>query len=182
MKLDRLQGAVWTCMLTMLLLIGCVTTPEERLRQAATDGNLQHVDMLLGEGVPAQTADERGVTPLLMAAQNGHLDVAARLLDNGASVNQPRHDGVTPLLIAVQEGRLDILTLFLEKGTNVRVRAPLVAGITLLHVAAHRGDQDIVRLLLDHGADKYARMSSGERPVDLARQHGHTELIPLLEP
>ena len=182
MKRDLSQGAACTCMITMLLLIGCVTTPEERLRQAATDGNLQQVDALLGEGVPAHAADGRGVTPLLMAAKNGHRSVAARLLENGASVNQPRHDGVTPLLIAVQEGRLDIVTLFLEKGTNVRVRAPLVAGITLLHVAAHQGNQDIVRLLLDHGADKYARMTSGERPVDLARQHGHMDLIPLLEP
>lgn len=176
------QSATWTCMVMMLLLIGCVTTPEERLRQAATDGNLNQVDTLLNEGVPAHTADERGVTPLLMAAKNGHRDVAARLLEKGASVNQPRYDGVTPLLIAVQEGQLDIVTLFLEQGTNVNVRMPFVAGITLLHVAAHQGNRDIVLLLLKHGADKYARMMSGERPVDLARQHGHTELIPLLTP
>lgn len=175
-------GSAWLFATAVLFLVGCVTTPEERLRQAATDGNLHRVETLLGEGVSAQTADERGVSPLLMAAQNGHLDVAALLLEKGASVNQPRHDGVTPLLIAVQEGHSDLVALFLEKGQNVNVRAPLVAGITLLHVAAHGGNREIVDLLLKHGGDKYARMMSGERPIDLARQHGHTALIPLLDP
>lgn len=182
MKLDLSQGAVYTCMVTMLLLIGCATTPEERLRQAATDGNLNRVETLLGEGVSLRAADERGASPLLMATKNSHRDVVAFLLEKGASVNQPRHDGVTPFLIAVQEGHPDIVALFLEKGTDVNVRAPLAAGITLLHVAAHRGNREIVLLLLKHGADKYARTMSGERPIDLARQHGHTELIPLLEP
>lgn len=39
----------------------------------------------------------------------------------------------------------------------------------------------MVTLLL-HGADKNARMSSGERPVDFAEAQGHVALIPLLEP
>jgi len=166
----------------LLLLNGCVTTPEERLRQAATAGDVNHVEALLGAGVAAHAADERGASPLLMAAKNGHGDVAALLLEHGASVNQPRHDGVTPLMIAVQEGHPDLVALFLDKGAHVNVRAQLVAGITLLHVAAHRGNREIVTLLLERGGDKYARMMSGERPVDLARQQGHTALIPLLEP
>jgi len=165
-----------------LLLSGCVTTPEENLRQAATDGNLNQVEILLGKGVSLRTADERGASPLLLATKSGHRDVVALLLEKGASVNQPRHDGVTPFMIAVQEGHPDLVALFLEKGTDVNVPAPLVAGITLLHVAAHRGNREIVVMLLNHGGDKYARMMSGERPVDLARQHGHTALIPLLEP
>ncbi len=170
------------CPLALLFLSGCMTTPKESLFRAATDGDLVQVKTLLGQGVAAQAADERGVTPLFMAAKNGHRNVAALLLEKGASVNHPRHDGVTPFMIAIQEGHPEIVALFLEEGTQVNVRAPLVAGITLLHVAAHQGNQEIVVLLLKHGADKYARMMSGERPVDLARQSGHTALIPLLEP
>ncbi len=57
-----------------------------------------------------------------------------------------------------------------------------MGGVTLLHIAAYRGDQAIVTLLLQHGADKNARMSSGECPMDLAQTQGHTALISLLEP
>ena len=96
-------------------------------------------------------------------------------------MDQIRQDGVTPLFLAAQEGRRDIVTLFLEKGAEVNTQAR-VGSVTLLHLGAYRGDRDMVALLLKYGADKNARMSSGERPVDLARQQGHTRVIPLLEP
>lgn len=159
----------------------CATAPEEELRIAAAEGNLLRVETLLGQGVPAQAADERGVTPLFMAAKNGHRDVVALLLKQGAGVHSARQDGVTPLFIAVQEGRRDVVALLLEKGADVNAQAR-IGGVTLLHVGAYRGDQEIVILLLQHGADKNARLSSGERPVDLARTQGHQDLIPLLEP
>lgn len=169
------------CTLVLLLMNGCVTTPEEKLRRAAAEGNFLRVETFLGQGVNAQTADERGVTPLFLAAKSGHREVAALLLEQGAGVNSARQDGVTPLFIAVQEGRRDVVTLLLEKGADVKTQAR-IDGVTLLHIAAYRGDQAIVTLLLQHGADKNARMSSGERPMDLAQTQGHTALISLLEP
>jgi ankyrin len=96
-------------------------------------------------------------------------------------VNPESQDGVTPLSTAVQEGRRETVALLLAKGAQVNEQVQ-IGGATLLHVAAYRGDQEIVSLLLQHGADKQARMTSGERPVDLAQQQGHRALIPLLEP
>jgi ankyrin repeat protein len=55
-------------------------------------------------------------------------------------------------------------------------------GVIPLHLAAHQGHREIVALLIEHGADKSARSTEGERPVDAARQKGHSALIPLLEP
>jgi ankyrin repeat protein len=169
------------CTLALVLLSSCATAPEEELRTAASEGNLLRVETLLGQGVTAQAADERGVTPLFMAAKNGHRDVVALLLKHGATMNPLRQDGVTPLFIAVQEGRRDVVALLLEKGADVNAQAR-IGGVTLLHVGAFRGDPAIVTLLLQHGADKHARLSSGERPVDLAQIQGHAALIPLLEP
>lgn len=96
-------------------------------------------------------------------------------------MDPPRQDGVTPLFLAAQAGRRDIVALFLEKGAEVNAQGRL-GSVTLLHLGAYRGDQEMVALLLKYGADKNARMSSGERPVDLAREQGHQVLIPLLEP
>ena len=164
-----------------LLVSGCVSTPEEQLRTAAMDGYLLRVERLLADGVTAQAPDERGMTPLHLAVKHGHREVVAFLLNHGAPMDHPRQDGVTPLFLAAQEGRRDIVALFLEKGAEVNAQAR-IGSVTLLHLGAYRGDHDMVTLLLKYRADKNARMSSGERPVDLARQQGHTLLIPLLEP
>ena len=173
--------ALLLSVLALGLVSGCTTTSEEKLRQAAAEGNLLRVETFLRQGINAQAADGLGTTPLLLAAKHGHRDVVALLLDQGAVINSARQDGVTPLFIAVQEGRQDVVALLLEKGADVNMQAR-VGGVTLLHIGAYRGDEKIVTLLLQHGADKNARMSSGERPLDLARTQGHQTLIPLLEP
>lgn len=173
----------WSTIISMALILitGCATSPEEQLRKAAAEGNILRVQTFLEQGISTQAADEQGITPIFLAAKNGHRDVVALLLQRGDSVNPTRQDGVTPLFVAGQERRLDVLALLLEKGANVNVQAP-IGGVTLLHIGAFRGDRETVTLLLRHGADKNARMTAGERPVDLARTQGHTALIPLLEP
>ena len=173
--------ALILCTLALVLFSSCATAPEEKLRLAAAEGNLLRVETFLGQGVTPQAADARGVTPLFLAAKSGHREVVALLLEQGAVVNPARQDGVTPLFIAVQEGQPDMVALLLEKGADAKSQAR-IGGVTLLHVGAFRGDQKIIELLLRHGADKNARMSSGERPVDLAQTQGHRALIPLLEP
>jgi ankyrin repeat protein len=174
----------WTlalCVLVLFLLSSCMTAPEENLRLAATEGNVLRVQIFLGQGLSPQAADGRGVTPLFLAAKHGHRNVVALLLERGAAMNPIRQDGVTPLFVAVQEGQQDVVALLLEKGADVNEQAR-IGGVTLLHVAAYRGDHAMVTLLLQHGANKHARMTSGERPVDLAQAQGHAVLIPLLEP
>ena len=168
--------------IALLFISGCaMATPEEKLRQAATDGNLARVETFLNQGVDIHAADAKGTTPLFLAAQHGHQHIVARLLEQGAAVNHARQDGVTPLFVAARQGHRDIVALFLNKGANVNAQSG-VGGVTLLHVSAYRNDHALVTLLLQHGADKNARMNSGERPIDLARQQGYTTLIPLLEP
>ena len=181
MKSDTSNWIQALCSLALLFVSGCVTTPEEQLRRAATDGNLLRVETFIGQGLNIQAADARGITLLHLATKKGHRNVVALLLERGAAVNPESQDGVTPLSIAVQEGRREIVALLLAKGAQVNEQVQ-IGGATLLHVGAYRGDQEIITLLLQHGADKQVRMSSGERPVDLAQQQGHHALVPLLEP
>lgn len=181
MKQEVWNGWFRISSVALILITGCMTSPEEQLREAAAEGNALRVQTFLEQGVTVQAADERGITPLFMAAKNGHRNVIALLLEHGAAINPMRQDGVTPLFVAVQEGRRDVVALFLEKGADANAQAR-IGGVTPLHIGAYKGDHEIVTFLLEHGADKNARMTSGERPVDLAQSQGHKALIPLLEP
>lgn len=181
MKLGRPNWKHALASLALVMSGGCMTTPEEHLRLAAAEGNVLRVETFLRQGVSAQAADPRGMTPLHLAAKHGHRNVVALLLERGAPVESARQDGVTPLFVAAQEGHRDVVQLLLENGADVNTKAR-IGDVTLLHIAAYRGDQELISFLLQQGADKQARMTSGERPVDLAQQQGHTALIPLLEP
>lgn len=57
------------------------------------------------------------------------------------------------------------------------------SGFAPLHQAAHGGAPiEVVQALIEAGAYRTLRTTSGDRPVDLARQRGHTHLLELLEP
>jgi ankyrin repeat protein len=153
------------------------------LFMAAQNGHRDTVAALLDHGADAkQGTTSDGITPLFIAAQRGHREVVALLLDHGADPKQARkNDGATPLFMAAQNGYRDIVALLLDHGADVKQGT--MNGRTALHVAAFYGRREIVAILLKQGADKSARMMpTGQRPVDLARQRGHSTLVSLLEP
>lgn len=154
---------------------------EHRLREAIINGDSAQAATALAEGAKLETTDERGMTPLLLAVKHGHRQIVELLLERGADLTHARHDGLTPLFMAIREGNVDMVALLLEKGADVNARGA-ISSVTPLHVAAYEGHHEIITLLLKSGADKQARMTSGELPVDLARQLGRTDLIQLLEP
>ncbi|GGV81578.1 hypothetical protein GCM10010228_54860 [Streptomyces massasporeus] len=57
------------------------------------------------------------------------------------------------------------------------------SGFSPLHQAAwHGADFAVVSRLIAHGAWRTQRTRDGRRPVDIAREQGHTHLLDLLEP
>ena len=72
---------------------------DERLHDAARDGDLDELRRLIAEGENVNAFDDLGKTPLHYAAERERLDVARYLIDHGADVNA--HDeasiGNTPL-------------------------------------------------------------------------------------
>lgn len=101
----------------------CVTVPEEKLRQATADGNLLRVETFLGQGVHAQSADERRITPLSVAVQGGRQEMVALRLENGAQVNeQAQIGGVTLLHVEAYPGDQEIIHLLLQHGVDKQAR------------------------------------------------------------
>ncbi len=119
MKSITLTGNLAVCALMLVLFSSCCTTPEEKLRLAAAEGNLLRVQTFLGQGISPQVADERGITPIFIAAQEGQREVVALLLKNGADVNTRAGIGeVTLLHVAAYRGDQELIPLLLQYGAN----------------------------------------------------------------
>lgn len=76
------------------------------------------VNFLLAKGAKPNVADNKGVTPLMMAAQLRFLDGARLLLANGAGVDKANDRGETPLIRAVQLRDLAMVRLLVANGAN----------------------------------------------------------------
>ena len=70
------------------------------IHHAVKSGNLNRVKAFLNQGVPVNSRDEHGATPLHWAAWMGRLSVVQELLKRGAHVNPRTRSGMTPLHIA----------------------------------------------------------------------------------
>lgn len=67
------------------------------LIDAAKQGDVVSVQVLLGQGADVNATEKYGWTPLLWAAVNGHTEVVKLLLDSGAKVNVKNELGWTSL-------------------------------------------------------------------------------------
>lgn len=77
-------------------------------------------------------------------------------------------------------GSTAVAQVLLKHGADPSV-ADGSTGTTPLHDAARAGFVDTVRLLVQHLADPQARDNRHCRPVDLARDNGHTDVVAFLE-
>ncbi|XP_051940484.1 cyclin-dependent kinase 4 inhibitor B [Hippocampus zosterae] len=116
---------------------------------------------------------------LTSAAATGNTAEAARLLRAGADVNEPNRLSYTALQVMMM-GSTPVAELLLAVGGDPNI-ADVRTGSTPLHDAARSGFVETVRILVRFGASLHARDRANCRPVDVARQHGHTEVVAFLE-
>ncbi|CAL8268903.1 unnamed protein product [Arctogadus glacialis] len=115
---------------------------------------------------------------LCSASANGYLAGVKECLQNGAEVNGYNAHGRTPLQV-VKLGCPAVALYLLESGADPN-RPDRVHRLTVLHDAARDGYLDMVQVLVRHGADANLVDDRGNRPVHLAVQEGHTEVVRLL--
>jgi ankyrin repeat protein len=118
---------------------------------AAGGGAVNLVSALLAHGAApdSATADNGGLTPLLVAAMHGNLQLVDLMLSQGASCNLATTDiNATPLFFAAQGGHLHVVQRLVEGGGLVGV--PLSSnGATDLWAACWKGHTDVVVFLVE---------------------------------
>lgn len=121
------------------------------LTEAAEQGNLRMVELLLNHRANPNGNVSHGKTPLIVAAARGHREVIKLLLDRGAAKNN------MALVGAVRQGQATIVKLLLDRGFHANhlliILAPRMSSDTVLNVAVTRGNVEIAKLLLDRGAE-----------------------------
>ena len=89
------------------------------IHTAAQNGNLNRVKALLNQGVPVNSRNAHGWTPLHKAVLSGNLSVVQELLKRGAHVNPRTRNGTTPLYLAALWNRSPhIIHALLKAGAN----------------------------------------------------------------
>lgn len=122
------------------------TTP---LCQAAQQGRLKVVKLLLAHNADPNYARPDGVTPLIVASEHGHTIVVKCLLKNNANPNQSDRIFRTPLLQASDEHEAIVRALLQAKASP---NQPDGQGVTPYRRAFHADQKSIVVLLLEAGA------------------------------
>ncbi len=141
------------------------------LHQAAYSGNIEVVELLIGQGVEINAHAKRSAwTPIFFASLRGHRNIAARLIEAGARIDIKDMRGRSAFHIAALRGHANLVDLFYHNGARINQRDDL--GMTPLHTAAYGGQEESARLLLSLGADAKLKDFSGQTPLHLASLAG----------
>ena len=95
------------------------------IHEAAYMGNMNRVKTLLNQGVPVNSRDRAGRTPLHLAAIEGQLNIIQELLRRGAYVNPRARNGQTPLGLAATFGQRRPIHALIKAGANPKYRNKL---------------------------------------------------------
>lgn len=116
------------------------------LSQQVAGQHLDVVDELLRAGAEVNTANDGGITPLMIAAAYlpDNTAMFERLLDAGAEIDGQDYRGMTMLMRAASDGRKGAVKVLLAHGANPAIRDNL--GRTALTVSSAR-DPELARIL-----------------------------------
>nr|XP_057930598.1 cortactin-binding protein 2 isoform X2 [Doryrhamphus excisus] len=168
------------------------------LLQAASQGNVTLLSMLLNQPDPTTTTDTHCTTAmenqpphddqdhlnhnhtsaLFAAAHNGHAECVKLLLSSGSPAEVSDQNGFTPLHFAACHGHNGCVEALLAAGAAVDAAA---SGLqTALFLASEAGRNHCVQMLLNAGADRSRTVTDGCTSLHAAVRSGHVDTLRVL--
>ena len=146
------------------------------LNAAASDGNLDAMNILVLNDADVNLADEIGWTPLRTACYKEHVDAIKYLINNGANINIRTNHLDSCLLLVTHNA--EILDFLISRGGEVNTADGMER--TALHYAAAVANPDSVRLLLKNDAYVNAQDEEGNTPLHDAISTGNIQTMKVL--
>lgn len=95
-----------------------ITNGRTALHIAAQRRDIVWLVFLANKGANPNIADNRGVTPLMLASQLNFFEGVDALIKAGARVDEPNEAGETPLITAVHRRDTQMMRVLLQAGAN----------------------------------------------------------------
>lgn len=95
-----------------------ITNGRTALHIATQRRDVIWLTFLANKGANPNIADNRGVTPLMLASQLGFYEGVQTLITAGARVDEPNEAGETPLISAVHRRDIQMMRVLLQAGAN----------------------------------------------------------------
>ncbi|UKZ69001.1 uncharacterized protein TrAtP1_010019 [Trichoderma atroviride] len=154
------------------------------IHQAARNGHVDIVKLLMAVNAKHDQPDNENMTPLWSAAQEGYDEIVQILIQKGVDKEIISTDGNRrPIHQAAQNGHLGVVKKLLEAGAKVDPHKDGYGKETPspLWLAAQGGHFEVADLLIQKGADvNFSEHPSNRLPIHQAAQNGHIELVRLL--
>ncbi|MBN1412400.1 MAG: ankyrin repeat domain-containing protein [Spirochaetales bacterium] len=169
-----------------------VTPPGEKVyplynylagRFADTPDYCEIFTLLAAKEAAADTRDEYGNTPLILASKKGALKLIKLLIQEGAAVNEVDALRVSSLMYASETGKKDSVRELVNNGA--RINSQSGEGSTALGYAIRyryrnspvRFYDGIIRFLLERNADPLLSEDSGQSAMSMAAGAGYMGLL-----
>ncbi len=162
----------------MLLAAGAkldVLEPDQLLVQAAQNGRLEIVRLLVEHGARVNRSDPSEYTPLQAAAQSGHHQVIQYLVRHKAKL--PLNLGQPPLTLAQKANPRTVADRLIKLH---RITSDLSSVVTSGDLQQLREVLDFLPDLANPSSERYFQTQAGQALVGQAALHGHIEMMELL--
>jgi ankyrin repeat protein len=95
-----------------------ITSGRTGLHIAVARRDSSWLNYIASEGANPNVADNKGVTPIMLASQLGWVEGVQALIDHGAQVDVPSSTGETPLISAVHRRDTQMMRALLQAGAD----------------------------------------------------------------
>lgn len=105
-------------LLSLMMTVPAYADINADLVEAAKNGDIVKVQVLIGRGADVNTTVKYGWTPLLWAVVNGHTEIVKLLIESGADVNHKNELDWTALEYAKLNNHTEIVKLLKQHGAK----------------------------------------------------------------